>query len=115
MRINDWLPARSGRSKLAATLGLERLDERDVPAVFTVTTAADAGAGSLRQAILDANAAAGADTIAFNIPGTAVHTILPTTQLPKITGPIVIDGYTQPGSRPNTAGPGVATNALQTI
>ena len=34
-------------------------------ATFNVTTTADAGAGSLRQAILDANAAAGADTITF--------------------------------------------------
>src|SRR5207248_2680707 len=32
-----------------------------------------------------------------------------------LTGPVVVDGYTQPGSRPNTAGPGAATNALQTI
>src|SRR5439155_2606686 len=48
-------------------------------------------------------------------PGTDVHTILPQSVLPKLTGPTVIDGYTQPGSRPNTAGPGVATNALQTI
>jgi hypothetical protein len=34
-------------------------------ATFNVTTTADAGAGSLRQAILDANAAPGADTITF--------------------------------------------------
>ena len=34
-------------------------------ATFNVTTTADAGAGSLRQAILDANAAAGPDTITF--------------------------------------------------
>ena len=38
-------------------------------ATYTVTTTADSGAGSLRQAILDANANAGADTIAFDIPG----------------------------------------------
>jgi hypothetical protein len=34
-------------------------------ATFNVTTTADSGAGSLRQAILDANAAAGPDTITF--------------------------------------------------
>ena len=34
-------------------------------ATFNVTTTADAGAGSLRQAIIDANAASGADTITF--------------------------------------------------
>src|SRR5207249_2241654 len=88
---------------------------REAPAVFTVTNTADSGAGSLRQAILNANAAPGADTIAFNIPGTGIHTIVPTSALPKSTGPVVIDGYTQPGSRPNTAGPGSASNALQTI
>ncbi len=37
-------------------------------AVFTVTNTNNSGAGSLRQAILDANAFAGADTIVFNIP-----------------------------------------------
>ena len=38
-------------------------------ATFTVTSTADSGAGSLRQAILDANASSGADTIAFDITG----------------------------------------------
>ena len=71
-------------------------------ATFTVTTTADFGAGSLRQAILDANAAAGADTIAFNIVGGGVHTIALATELPDITDPVTIDGYTQSGSSPNT-------------
>jgi IPT/TIG domain/Right handed beta helix region/S-layer homology domain len=71
-------------------------------ATFTVTTTADAGAGSLRQAILDANANPGADTIAFAIPGAGVHTISPVTALPNVTQPVTIDGYTQPGSAPNT-------------
>jgi hypothetical protein len=38
-------------------------------ASFTVTNINDSGSGSLRQAILDANATSGADTIDFNIPG----------------------------------------------
>jgi hypothetical protein len=71
-------------------------------ATFTVTTIADAGVGSLRQAILDANAAAGADTIAFNIVGGGVHTIALATELPDITDSVTIDGYTQSGSSPNT-------------
>ena len=37
---------------------------------FTVTNSNDSGAGSLRQAILDANGNGGADTIEFNIPAT---------------------------------------------
>jgi hypothetical protein len=39
-------------------------------ATFFVTTNADSGAGSLREAITSANAAAGADTIVFNTTGT---------------------------------------------
>src|SRR6185369_13549143 len=80
-------------------------------ATFTVTNTNDSGAGSLRQAILDANAAAGADTIAFDIPGTGVHTIVPFLPLPAITEGLTIDGYTQPGASPNTNGPELGTNA----
>jgi hypothetical protein len=69
---------------------------------FTVTNTSDSGAGSLRQAILDANANIGADAISFNIPGTGVHTITPVTFLPLITDSVTIDGYTQPGSSENT-------------
>ena len=73
-------------------------------ATFTVTNTNDSGAGSLRQAILDANATSGADTIVFNVPGAGVHTITPLTPLPALTDDagITIDGYTQPGSSPNT-------------
>src|SRR5437667_4758637 len=61
-------------------------------ATFTVTTTDDAGAGSLRQAILDANANPGADTITFNISGSGLHTISPLSVLPDITDPVTIDG-----------------------
>ena len=53
---------------------------------YTVTSTADSGAGSLRQAITDANANPGADTIAFGIVGSGVHTIAPASPLPQITG-----------------------------
>ena len=46
-------------------LQLLSLEQRIVPATFTVSITGDSGAGSLRQAIIDANAAAGADTIVF--------------------------------------------------
>ena len=75
-------------------------------ATFTVTTAADAGPGSLRQAMLDANAAAGADTVAFNIPGSGPHAIHVLSSLPAASGPLTIDGYTQPGAFPNNGGVG---------
>src|SRR5262249_34113017 len=58
--------------------------------------------GSLRQAITDANAHIGLDTIAFSIPGSSVHTIIPLTDMPAISDPVIIDGYTQPGSSVNT-------------
>ena len=64
---------------------------------FVVTNANDHGAGSLRQAMLDANATAGADTIVFNIPGGGVQTINLSIALPEITDPVVIDAATQPG------------------
>ena len=38
---------------------LEPLEDRSVPATFTVLNLADAGDGSLRQAVLDANALPG--------------------------------------------------------
>ena len=66
-------------------------------ATFTVTNTADFGAGSLRQAILDANGAPGADTIAFNIAGAGVHTIVLGCALPAVTDVVTLDGYTQPG------------------
>ena len=79
---------------------------------YTVTTTADSGAGSLRQAILDANANPGADTIAFGIVGSGVHTIAPASPLPTITGPVTIDGYTQSGSSANT---NPASQGLNTV
>jgi parallel beta-helix repeat protein len=67
-------------------------------ATITVTTTADAGPGSLRQAILDSNASAGTlDTIAFAIAGAGPHTIAVASPLPGINDPVVIDGTTQPG------------------
>ncbi|NJK75255.1 MAG: hypothetical protein HC942_15975 [Microcoleus sp. SU_5_6] len=65
-------------------------------ATFTVTNTDDFGPGSLRQAILDANAAPDADIINFNI-GTGIQTIAPLSPLPDITSPVSIDGTTQPG------------------
>ncbi|MEX1020622.1 MAG: DUF4397 domain-containing protein [Litorilinea sp.] len=54
-------------------------------ATFTVTTTADSDVGSLRQAILDANAASGTHTILFDLGGSGVQTIQVTSPLPAIT------------------------------
>jgi hypothetical protein len=66
-------------------------------ATFSVSTVSDAGPGSLRQAILDANAAAGPDTIVFAIGGGGIATIIPASALPPLTDAVTIDGTTQPG------------------
>jgi hypothetical protein len=71
-------------------------------ATFTVVNSNDSGAGSLRQAILDANSSAGRDLINFNIPGVGPHVIQPLTNLPVISEQLTMDGYSQPGSSANT-------------
>ena len=84
----------------------EPLEDRVLLAAFVVTSAQDNGPGTLRQAILDANADGGADTIDFDIAGAGVHTISLTSQLPAITDPVTIDGYSQPGASRNTLAQG---------
>ena len=66
-------------------------------ATFTVTNNLDSGAGSLHQAILDANANAGANIITFSIPGGGVQIIAPFSALPAVTNQLTIDATTQPG------------------
>jgi hypothetical protein len=66
-------------------------------ATFTVTNAADAGAGTLRAAISNANVTAGADLIDFNLPGGGPFTLTPLTEFPLITETVAIDATTQPG------------------
>ena len=81
----------------AQRLVLEPLADRLLLSVYAVINTADSGEGSLRQAILDANAHPGQDTIIFDIPGRGAHAIRPLSPLPAITDPAVIDGSTQPG------------------
>jgi titin len=78
------------------------LEDRTLLAVFTVINTNDSGLGSLRQAILDANANPGLDMINFDLPQTGVQTISPLSALPLITSPVIINGYSQPGTSPNT-------------
>jgi trimeric autotransporter adhesin len=75
------------------SLSYEALEVRNVLSTFSVVNLADAGAGSLRQAIIDANSAAGADVISFNVAGS----IQLTSALPAVTGAVNIDGSTAPG------------------
>lgn len=80
------------------TLGAPRIADFAVSAQsFVVTNADDHGPGSLREALINANARAGTDPIIFNIPGLGVKVISLLTPLPEITDPVVIGADAQPG------------------
>src|SRR5262245_22744715 len=89
MTILLW--PKSPRLPARVRLAVEQLEDRAVPAAtFTVTTLAPFDSGSLRQAVLAANAdPASADTIVFQ-PGLS-GTITLSGQL-DITGPVTIQG-----------------------
>ncbi len=61
-------------------------------AEYMVVSTDDSGAGTLRQAILDANASPGSDVISFGFEGPYPLVIQPATPLPAITGSVTIDG-----------------------
>lgn len=98
---------------------LEALEDRTLLSIFTVTNTGDnngvdplpgAGTGTLRQAIVDANAAmtgtqANPDVIRFNIPTSdpsTVFTIQPLSFWVTIKDTVIINGYTQTGASANT-------------
>jgi parallel beta-helix repeat protein len=72
-----------------ARLYVRALEDRIAPALFTVMNTLDSGPGSLRQAVLDANALPGADTINFAVQGTITLTTgeLLVTDMLTINGP----------------------------
>jgi CSLREA domain-containing protein len=102
---------------LSLTFGIYGLSGGIVNAASTIVVTssgdatADDGVCTLREAITAANddtasgatageciAGSGADTVNFSIPGSGIHRITPTTQLPTITETLNIDGTTQPGT-----------------
>jgi uncharacterized repeat protein (TIGR01451 family) len=119
---------RPTRPRTRPVLRSEALESRRLLAVLTVNTTADANARdeflSLREAILVANGtldpttlsteeatqvagtvnsgATNRDHIEFNIPAAGLQTIALAADLPTITDPVVIDGYTQSDASPNT-------------
>ena len=120
------------RRKSAYRPRIESLEDRLLMAVITVTSTGDAinadgraghaargDHGGQRHKNIGNVVAVGAygtdDTIAFDIPGPGVHTIALTSPLPVITDPLTIDGYTQPGSVPNSNPVGQGLNATLLI
>ena len=103
---------------VAAALVFAAIQAATQAATVTVTGTEDTiavdGLVTLREAVTSANDNAnvnadvvavgvyGTDTITFNIAGAGVHTIIPLADLPPITDPVIIDGYTQPGTSSNT-------------
>ena len=76
---------------------LELVEPRLLLALFTVTSAADDGAGTLRQVIESLDRSTDlANTVSFDI-GSGPQTISLQSSLPAITVPVFIDGESQPG------------------
>jgi hypothetical protein len=95
-----WTAAALGVA--AATAGLPALPaQADVG--YLVASTADSGVGTLRNAIIWANGHPGPDPIVFRLPGTGPGVIEPRTDLPVVTDPVVIAGYTEPDAAPATA------------
>src|SRR5262249_18647065 len=75
-----------------ARLMLQSLEDRRVPATYTVSNNADSGAGSLRQAITDANNNPGTDSIVFSSLFNSPQPIDLLTELPAISDDVSVNG-----------------------
>ena len=116
---------RSARTAIPTTLALAALAlaghaASAQAATYTVTTANDAGPGSLRRALVQSGQQLNADRIEFAIAGAGLHTIVVASDLPPVTQDVTIDGYSQAGSSaPTPTTPAVpriaidATNAAR--
>jgi hypothetical protein len=83
------------------------------PAAIMVTNTLGGGPGSLYEALQEAVLSPGLDNIFFNIPGPGPHEIFSVGL--TIDSPVCIDGFTQPGSSPNTNPVGQPSNAVMGI
>ena len=104
-------PSRSPGSRQKRRPILEDLEARQLLSTYAVLNTNDAGTGSLRQAIINANKDTSPDDIVFNIPAstaplldvpvpgfdpvTQTWTIKLVTPLPAITNTVSLDGYTE--------------------
>src|SRR5262249_44556098 len=71
---------------------------RVIPYKLKVTSLADAGPGTLRQALLDGNDSPDENLIVFELPGAGPFVIHLLSRLPTISSPTIIDGWSQLGS-----------------
>ena len=83
--------ARSRPFAKPARLTLDTLEDRAVPAVISVSNTNDAGAGSLRAALISVNTSADATNTVNFIPG-LTGTITTASDLPTIAKPVAIVG-----------------------
>ncbi len=106
-------------------------DDSGVSGTFTVTNTLDTGPGSLRQAILNANAAPGLNSIVFDIPASTdplldvpvpgfdpvnqTWTITVDSPLPVISDSVAIDGFTQAESGVPFRYPNAISSAAQQV
>ncbi len=86
---------RSGPRRLRPTV--EPFEARLLLSVYSVTTNADDGPGSLRVAITSADGDSTPDTIDFNIGNGGAQTISLASVLPPISNTVTLDATTQPG------------------
>src|SRR4051812_9793337 len=70
-RSRAWIALAGVTTMLGAVVGLGTTPAR-AASTFAVTSTFDSGPGSLRQAVLDANANPGLDTITVSLPPTYV-------------------------------------------
>ena len=76
------------------------LSTKSFASTYIVSSPQDTGQATLRWAINQANTNNGLDTIQFNIsiPTNGIIIIAPQTELPAITDPLFIDGFSQTGN-----------------
>jgi hypothetical protein len=110
---------------------LETLETRQLLSTYAVTNTNDSGAGSLRQAIINADKDTSPDDIVFKIPastaplldvpvpgfdpGTQTWRITLQSPLPKITNTVSIDGYTEAPVGVPYRYPNEVSSAMQAI
>ena len=102
------MPGLNSTNRLRSTLRFQTLEERAVPAVYTVSSIGDTiardGKVTLREAITAINNRAasgdavagswGTNTIRFDIPGSGVDKIYLNSGLPAVNSTVVIDATT---------------------